>query len=275
VVDTSYFVDEDGRETSHRDGIFLFMGDRLLELKTTEQTSTGLKCEDDKPNPVYPRRTKVRVSLNPARDGTAIVLADFGSLSDGEHQVDKEEQEPIGALGPYVFLFSSWQLGGCMGIHPLYGASFTVFEIRGGETSEVPLDDVTEGWRDVRAQAKKLFDAQATDKTGSDLDGIADLDGIEATLAVPSFGKAALGWELQLTASASWAGTYGGWAGYTRSVRVKTKQVPRRFTPYAPLASIAAQVAARHPGHTVVGVTRGRLSPLQTEPRASASGQLP
>ena len=146
-----------------------------------------------------------------------------------------------------------------MGIHPLYGASFSVFEVRGGDKVAVALDEATEGWYELREEAKRQFDAKATDRTGSELDGVADLDKIEPTLALPAFGPAGLGWTIQLTTSASWVGSYGGWAGYSRSVRVSAKQAPKTFAPYAPLAAIAARVIARHPGQTVLGVTRGRL----------------
>jgi len=122
-----------------------------------------------------------------------------------------------------------------MGLHPLYRAGFTVFELRGGDKHAVALGDVTEGWEELRAEAKKRFDAQATDKTGSKLDGLSNLDAIEPTLALPSFGETALAREVQLTTSASWAGTYGRWAAYTRSPRLSHKSL--RDTPGRPLSA--------------------------------------
>ena len=63
-------------------------------------------------------------------------------------------------------------------------------------------------------------------------------------------------WTVLYYAQATWAGSYGGWAGYTRAVPIVLDAAPKRFREAMVMPEVVAKyVAAHEKDEDIVGFT--------------------
>lgn len=259
----THFVRADGSVAATRAGIFVADGDRLWRWRIEKKASPGERCEPPQINPMGARKLE-RATLVPTRGGAAIVtrvgsppsieIAPFATSANEYDLPAEEHHDLVASWGAYVFTRSDDVIFPC-GMHPGYAASFAAFELdAAGALQPVALETLTGDAGALLDEAKRRFDKDAQgDATGSSLDGVAARDGIKPTMAFPAFGAAGVVWTVQLTADASWAGSYGGWSGYTRSVQVPAPQPPPRLAG-GRLPAPALAFAAAHPELSIGGV---------------------
>ena len=147
----------------------------------------------------------------------------------------------------------------------MYGASFRAVEVRDGRVVNLPAADIFAGADELRTAAKREFDQMAQGgETGSPFDGEVAISDLEPTLAIPSFAADGLRWSIQLTTSASWAGSYGGWSGYSRSVMLQAPRVPDRFRAFSELGARVARYMVANRQARVLGASIGHFNPPST-----------
>ncbi len=266
--EVSYFLDSEAAPIAHAPGIRVVIQDRLYRVEREKRRGPKLTCAMGEPNVIYPERLLERLVLVPEAEGVTIELAGFAHASEAD-MPDKETHELMASLGPYLFIRTMSEVG--CGAHPFYGVAFRAVEMQNGKVVDVLPPEMFAHDNELLEGAKREFNKVAqAGETGSMRDGKVEISDIETTLAIPTFSRAGLGWSIQLTAAASWAGTYGGWSGYSRSVLLPAPRVPARFAAFAELGQRVAQFLTRRPQHRVVGAGSGKVSlPRDATPSVS------
>ena len=100
----------------------------------------------------------------------------------------------------------------------------------GATFEDMNTPEYTEGSETGLDRAIAKFDASVDPSEPADsLDGKVKRNEVTVSMAHPTWTPKGAEWTVLYTAPSTWAGSYGGWAGYTRSVPIVLDQAPRRF----------------------------------------------
>jgi len=256
-ADVTRFVRADGAAASTKRGIYLVAHDKLYRWDSSARTSASERCEPPQQNPFRKRVLRDGAAV-PVGGGKRIPIVGFAAPDSNGVLPEEETHAPVAILGDTLFLRSESAGFGC-GMHPLYGAEFRAARLLSDGTVEtLRMDDLREGAGGRVGDAMALLnkDAQADDTS---LDGPANLDEIETTMALPIFDAAGARWTVQYTTHATWAGGYGGWGGYTRSIKLDLAGLPPKLARLAAFPDVAVAYARAHPDEEVLGVSAGEI----------------
>jgi len=217
---------------------------------------------------MYPQRIWRNVEFVPDKPGKTITAVSFYKRNPNP-ETDSERMDPtkvehdIVAIVPgYAFIKTSNTYWGC-GAHPLYGCEFVLAAFGStGSVERVGESDYEQG-SDVRvARAVELFNAQVDPAEPPDsLDGKLQIEDISVSMAYPAFTQRGSVWTILYTGKSTWAGSYGGWAGYTRSVAVPHGIAPARFREAIVMPEpVAKYIEAHEKDEDILGFTVGETS---------------
>lgn len=223
-------IHADGKTTSKK-GAYLFIRGQLHQYRRRENVSPNPPCAPG--DNLFPKRIWRNAEFVPEKNGKTIeIIPAYKPNPKSEEIVHVEtDHELVAALPGFAFIKSSETDYGC-GAHPLYGNAFVLvaFGTDGAveKISESEYLDGTDAWID-HAMAK--FNAQSDPAESPDsLDArIQNSSDVKAVMAYPMITAKGAVWGGLFTAPATWAGSYGGWAGYTRAIPMAMNKTPKRF----------------------------------------------
>ena len=253
---TSWFLAPNAKPEP-RSGLYLAVGSHLYKWSERVKKQRAPACPAGNTNP-YTEYELATVSLEEV-EGTSKLdpfprAADAG---DADEDVAKDLYAPIASLGPYLFAREELTYWPC-GMHPQYGVEFHAFELT--ETmgvKKLAAADLFEG--SERRLDDAVLELNAHASKDDSMDNAVGRNEVQTTLARPIFGGADLNWQVQFTARATWAGSYGDWAGYTRSVVLPLPEVPAKFRAFAALAERAKTLGLPHTDDVIAGVSAGNV----------------
>jgi hypothetical protein len=256
-ADVTRFVRADGTVASTRRGIYLVAHDKLYRWESNARTSASERCEPPQQNP-FRKRVLRDGAVVPAGGGRRIEVAGFAAPDGNGILPEEETHAPVAILGDTLFVRSDNAGFGC-GMHPLYGVEFRAARLlAGGTVKLLRMEDLRDGTGARAGDAMALLN-KGTREDDTSLDGPASRDEIETTMALPIFDAAGARWTVQYTTHATWAGSDGGWGGYTRSVKLDLAGLPPPLASLAAFPDVAADYARAHPDEEVRGVSAGEI----------------
>ncbi len=163
---------------------------------------------------------------------------------DSENQSQEEcRAAPLGAVGPFLFVFDSCYGYYCGAAHGQMGAGFRVVDLR--DRRIVPVLSAEEAASFARQALPAALAAFRAEGTSDDGDYVYAPDTAELTLQAPRFAAdGTLVLDLQFTADASYAESDGRWSSYSRSVSVPAPTLPARLAPLTTPPPVARWMAA-------------------------------
>ena len=257
--DYTRFLRADGTATSKK-AAHLYIDGKRYRFHRQEKKTPNPKCEGAEIN-MFPARIFRNAEFVPEKTGPAIeVIKFYKSEREGEFPVDIDH-EIVAALPGYTFLKTSITDYGC-GAHPLYASNFMVVIWGSGATFEdMNTPEYTEGSETGLDRAIAKFDASVDPSEPADsLDGKVKRNEVTVSMAHPTWTPKGAEWTVLYTAPSTWAGSYGGWAGYTRSVPIVLDQAPARFRDALVVPDVVATYVAQHEkNEDIVGFTLGEV----------------
>ncbi|HRI64125.1 MAG TPA: hypothetical protein PK156_07800 [Polyangium sp.] len=251
------FLQSDGTSKS-RKGAHVFINGALHRFKQQEKKTANPKCEGDEVN-LFPFRIFRNAEFVPEKKGTALeVIKFYKAEREGEFPVNIDH-EIVAALPGYTFLKTSITDYGC-GAHPLYASKFTVvIWSADGTFEEMNTPEYTEGSETGLDKAIAKFDSQVSPSEPDDsLDGKVKRSEVTVSMAYPTWSSKGADWTVLYSAPATWAGSFGGWAGYTRSLPIVLDQPPARFREVMVVPDVVATYIGQHEkDEDIVGFTLG------------------
>ncbi len=166
--------------------------------------------------------------------------------------------EPVGAVGPYLFVRTYEQSLGCGAAHHSWASTFTAFDISAGEPVDILAAHeraaVENNEREAAFSAMR-GDPLAQAQSAADL----ELTAIEPTWVT----GAGLQLRYQFTAGASFADSDDSWGSYSRSISVPAKGIPEALLPFALLPQALENTILPGGEPRVAGVAVADGSPEQ------------
>lgn len=256
-VEWTRFLEADGTMTSQK-GVLLSFGGVQYQYKQREQTSANPPCVPNEPNP-YPKKIWRNAEVVPIKPGKTSELIPFYKPKKDEEGIPPVETEhELAAVIPgYLFVRTSITDYGC-GAHALYGRQFTLFAYQtNGTFDTVDAVDYEEGVYTGIEKAVAKFNATVDPSEPADsLDGRVGESDVKPAMTYPAMTARGAEWTVLYYAQATWAGSYGGWAGYTRAVPITLGAAPKRFREAMVMPEVVAKyVAAHEKDEDIVGFT--------------------
>jgi hypothetical protein len=175
--------------------------------------------------------------------------------------------EPVGAVGPYLFVRGYEQSLGCGAAHHSWASTFEVFDLAAGEPVEIlgadELAAIDRGEREA-AFAAMRGDPLVSVKKAEDL----ELTAIEPTWVT----GAGLSLRYQFTAGASFAASDDSWGSYSRSISVPARGIPAALLPFAALPAALENSVLPGGEPRVAGVAVAEGTPEQLATLAALFG---
>jgi hypothetical protein len=229
--ESTQFIRADGKITSQK-GAHLFINGKLHRYHRRENTSHNPPCFGEKEN-IFPKRIWRNAEFVPTKDGKSIeIIPAYKPNPKNDEIIHTEtDHELVAALPGFVFIKSSETDYGC-GAHPLYGSGFVLFAVTAnGSFEKVESSEYLEGTDAWLEHAQAKFNAQVDPAESPDsLDGpVNSPDNVKVAMVYPMITAKGAVWGALFTAPATWAGSFGGWAGYTRAVPMPINKAPTRF----------------------------------------------
>lgn len=259
--ESTQLIHADGKMTTKK-GAYLFINGQLHRYQQKENVSVNPPCYGEKENP-FPKRIWRNAEFLPEKNGSSIEIIPAFKPDKTKDPITltETENELVAALPGFVFIKSSETDYGC-GAHALYGSSFVLMSFGAdGKFVKLAESDYFEGtdaWLEF-AQAK--FNAQVEPGTSPDsLDGrIEDSSGVSVAMVYPLLTAKGAVWTALFTAPATWAGSYGGWAGYTRAMPMAINKIPARFRDAMVTPEPVNDYVTKHEkDENILGFTLGR-----------------
>lgn len=255
------FLTADG-QTSSKKGAHVFIDGKLHRYRQQEKKSPNPPCEGDPVN-IFPTRILRNAAFVPEKKGDNIEVIKFYKPDPNREAVPVEiEHELVAALPGFAFIKTSITDYGC-GVHPLYGRKFRIVAFgSNGTFDDVDGVDYTEGSDTRMDKAIEKFNAEVAPSEAEDsLDGRVKRSDVSVTMAYPTFTRQGADWTLLYTAPSTWVGSYGGWAGYTRSVPVALEIAPPRFREAMVIPEVITAYVAKHEkDEEIFGYTLGETN---------------
>lgn len=229
--ESTQLIHADGKATLKK-GFFVFINRQLHQYHRREDVSPNPPCPGEKEN-IFPKRIWRNAEFVPEKKGKTLELIQaYKPKPKSDDIVHTEtDHELVAALPGFVFIKSSETDWGC-GAHPLYGNSFVLAAIGPeGAFEKISESDYLEGTDAWIEHAQAKFNSQVDPGESPDsLDGrIQNSSDVKAVMAFPMITAKGAVWAALFTAPATWAGSYGGWGGYTRAMPMPINKTPARF----------------------------------------------
>ncbi len=228
---STQLIHADGTITTKK-GAYVFINGQLHRYQQREKISPNPPCTGEKENP-FPKRIWRNAEFVPEKTGKNIeIIPMYKPNPKEEGMVHTEvEHDLVAALPGYVFIKSSITDYGC-GAHALYGREF-VLVAWGADGSPTRLEssDYSEGTDVWIEHAVAKFNAQVDPAESPDsLDGrIQNSEDVKVVMVYPMLTAKGAVWTGLFAAPATWVGSFGGWAGYTRAMPMAMNKIPARF----------------------------------------------
>jgi hypothetical protein len=176
--------------------------------------------------------------------------------------------EPVGAVGPYLFVRGHERSLGCGAAHHFAASTFAVIDLISGAAVDILSADeraaIEAGEREA-AFAAMRGDPLVPVRKAADL----ELTAIEPTW-VTGIG---LRLRYQFTAGASFADSDGNWGSYSRSISVPARGLPLMLLPFAPLPPVLETAVLPAGEPRVAGVAVAEGTPEQLSALAALFGR--
>lgn len=259
---STQFIQTDGKITTKK-GAYLFINGKLHRYQQQEKTSPNTPCPGEKDGP-FSKRIWRNAEFVPEKEGKTLqVIATYKPNPKAEEIIHTEtEHELTAAIPGFVFIKSFTTDYGC-GAHPLYGAAFSLFAFQpDGSAKSIESTEYLEGtdaWI-VHARAKFNAGVDPAESPGSLDSQIEDDSSVKVAMVFPMLTAKGAVWTGLFTAPATWAGSYGGWGGYTRAIPVALNKTPTRFRDAMVTPEPVNEYVAKHENDlNMVGFTVGEL----------------
>jgi hypothetical protein len=258
-VEWTRFIQADGSVVSQK-GLHLFIGDNLYRYQQREKATANPPCDSETPNP-YPKQIHRNAEFVPDKKGKAIEVIEMYKHDSTQDQVIPTdiEHEIVAVIPGYAFIKTSIIDYGC-GAHALYGNKFVLVAFGAEGTFEIVKRWEYEEGSDAQLnKAVEQFNAKVDPAEPADsIDGRLKSGDISISMAYPAFTPRGSVWTVLYTGPATWAGSNGGWAGYTRSVPIPLDIAPARFREAMVMPDGAATyIGAHEKDEDILGFTVG------------------
>ena len=229
--ESTQFIHADGKITTKK-GAYLFINGQLHRYRQQEKTSPNPPCEGEKENP-FPKRIWRNAEFVPEKNGKSLEVIPVYKPNPKDEQIihTETEHELTAAIPGFVFIKSFTTDYGC-GAHALYGAEFSLFAFQSdGSAKSIESSEYLEGTDAWIEHARAKFNAQVSPgESPESLDArIEDNDAVKVGMVFPMLTAKGAVWTGLFTAPATWAGSFGGWGGYTRAIPMALNKTPARF----------------------------------------------
>jgi len=260
-VEWTRFIKTDLSAQSKK-GSYLFIGEKLHRYQQREKVSANAPCPGETSNP-FPKRILRNAEFVPDKKGKTMEVIGFHKDLPDQPNPTEIDHEIVALVPGYAFVKTSITDYGC-GAHPLYGNKFELVAFGAEGTFEfVPESDYKDGSDVSEEKAIGLFNAQVDPAESEEsLDGkLTSGSNVSVSMTYPAFTPRGSIWTVLYTAPSTWAGSYGGWAGYTRSVPVALDAAPARFRDAIVMPEVVATyIAAHEKDEDILGFTLGEMN---------------